>query len=58
VVEPEADPPAEQSVIDHVRERLAGYKVPRRVLAVDTIDRAPNGKVDYKRLREQAAASV
>ncbi len=58
VVDPEADPPAEQAVIDHVRERLAAYKAPRRVLTVDTIDRAPNGKVDYKRLREHAVATV
>jgi fatty-acyl-CoA synthase len=57
IVEPEAEAPAEQAVIDHVRERLATYKAPRRVLTVPTIGRAPNGKVDYKRLREYAAAT-
>jgi fatty-acyl-CoA synthase len=31
-----------------VRERLAGYKVPKRVLAVEAMFRAPNGKADYK----------
>jgi acyl-CoA synthetase (AMP-forming)/AMP-acid ligase II len=58
VVEPDAEPPDEQDLIDHVRERLAAYKAPRRVLTIDTIGRAPNGKVDYKRLREHATATV
>ncbi len=34
---------------------LANYKVPRRVLFTDTLRRAPNGKADYKLLREMAA---
>jgi acyl-CoA synthetase (AMP-forming)/AMP-acid ligase II len=34
---------------------LAGYKVPRSVVFVDTLRRAPNGKADYKLLREMAA---
>jgi fatty-acyl-CoA synthase len=34
---------------------LAGYKVPRRVVFVDDLRRAPNGKADYKLLREMAA---
>jgi fatty-acyl-CoA synthase len=46
-VEPEA-------VIDHVRSKLAVFKAPRRVFVIDTIGRAPNGKVDYKRLRAYA----
>jgi acyl-CoA synthetase (AMP-forming)/AMP-acid ligase II len=33
---------------------LAGYKVPRRWLVVDTIGRAPNGKVDQRRWRSEA----
>ncbi|MBM3675166.1 MAG: AMP-binding protein [Actinobacteria bacterium] len=37
------------------RERgLAGYKIPRRVIALDTLLRAPNGKADYRLLREIA----
>jgi fatty-acyl-CoA synthase len=58
VVEPEADEPAEDDVISHVRNRLAAYKAPRRVLYVDTIGRAPNGKVNYRRLKEHAVATV
>ena len=38
--------------------RLAGYKIPKRILAVGTIGRAANGKVDYKRLRAEAAAAL
>jgi len=34
---------------------LANYKVPRRILFTDTLRRAPNGKADYKLLREMAA---
>jgi acyl-CoA synthetase (AMP-forming)/AMP-acid ligase II len=37
---------------------LAAYKAPKRVLPVDTIGRAANGKVDYKRLRAEAASRV
>ena len=48
----------EAGVIAHVKERLAPYKAPRRVLRVETIGRAPNGKVDYRRLRDEAIARV
>jgi fatty-acyl-CoA synthase len=39
----------------HVRRALAPYKAPRHLVVVDTIGRAPNGKVDYKRLKALAA---
>jgi 3-oxocholest-4-en-26-oate---CoA ligase len=48
----------ERGVIDHVKSRLAHYKAPKRVLTIDTIGHAPNGKVDYKRLKGWAAESV
>jgi acyl-CoA synthetase (AMP-forming)/AMP-acid ligase II len=41
----EADP---QALLDYTREHLAGYKVPRQVVVVDEVRRAPNGKADYK----------
>jgi fatty-acyl-CoA synthase len=44
----------EREVIDHVRQRLARYKAPRRVVVVDSIGRSPAGKVDYRALRELA----
>ena len=31
----------------HVRQSLAGYKAPKRVIIVDKVPRAPNGKADY-----------
>jgi fatty-acyl-CoA synthase len=49
-----AAPPAEAELINHVKERLASYKAPRRVRVVETIGRAPNGKVDYKRHRAES----
>ncbi|MSO59169.1 MAG: acyl-CoA synthetase [Ilumatobacteraceae bacterium] len=41
-------------LISHVRQTLAAYKSPKRILEVDTIGRAPNGKLDYKRLKSEA----
>jgi acyl-CoA synthetase (AMP-forming)/AMP-acid ligase II len=60
VVEPSAAGVAldEDDVIAHVKGRLAAFKAPKRVLAVDTIGRAPNGKVDYKRLKAYATAEL
>ena len=56
VVEPSGDAPASaDEVIAHVRAKLAAYKAPKHVFTIDTIGRAPNGKVDYKRLKAYAA---
>ncbi|MFN7150518.1 MAG: AMP-binding enzyme, partial [Microthrixaceae bacterium] len=38
-----------QELIAHVKGCLAAYKAPKHVVFVDTIGRAPNGKVDYKK---------
>lgn len=48
----------EADIVSHVKGRLASYKAPKRVLPIDTIGRAPNGKVDYKRLRKFAVESL
>jgi fatty-acyl-CoA synthase len=48
----------EGAIIAHVKGKLAAYKAPKRVLGIDTIGRAPNGKVDYKRLKAWAAEQV
>jgi acyl-CoA synthetase (AMP-forming)/AMP-acid ligase II len=48
----------EVAIIDHVKSKLASYKAPKRVLHIDTVGRGPNGKVDYKRLREEAVSRV
>ena len=39
---------------EHVKKSLAAYKAPRHIVVIDTIGRAPNGKVDYKRLKAYA----
>lgn len=38
----------------HVRAGLAGYKAPRRYVVVDSLGRAPNGKLDYRALKRIA----
>ncbi len=43
---------------EHVRGTLAGYKAPRDLVLVDSIGRAPNGKVDYKAIKERAVAAL
>ncbi len=37
-----------EDLIAYTRDHLAGYKVPKEILFVDTVKRAPNGKADYK----------
>lgn len=53
----EAEPghePNLEELAAHVKTRLAAYKAPRNVVVISTIGRAPNGKVDYKRLKQHA----
>ncbi len=45
----------EQALISHVKANLASFKAPKKVVPIDTIGRAPNGKVDYKRMKQYAA---
>jgi fatty-acyl-CoA synthase len=55
VVEPSgSEEPALEELKGHVTGRLAAYKAPRNVVVVDSIARAANGKVDYKRLKAVA----
>ena len=59
VVEPrDGETIDESALIAHVRETLAAYKSPKRIVVVDTIGRAPNGKVDYKRLKAEATETL
>ena len=48
----------EAGLIAHVKTSLAAYKAPKKVLPIDTIGRAPNAKVDYKRLKAFARESI
>jgi fatty-acyl-CoA synthase len=59
VVRPTTDQTFDEEVLrKHVRERLAGYKTPKRVLAAEIQLRAPNGKADYKTALEFAKATL
>jgi fatty-acyl-CoA synthase len=42
-------------LIDNSRAHLAGYKLPRSIFPVDEVQRAPNGKADYKWAKQEAA---
>jgi fatty-acyl-CoA synthase len=55
LVEPRlgARPDPEELVV-HVKARLAGYKAPKLVSLVGSVERAANGKLDYPRLRQLA----
>ncbi|MCU1401131.1 MAG: fatty-acid--CoA ligase [Acidimicrobiales bacterium] len=44
----------EAAVIASVKGELAGYKAPKRVIFVDDVPRAPNGKADYKAAKRLA----
>jgi acyl-CoA synthetase (AMP-forming)/AMP-acid ligase II len=48
----------EAALITHVRTVLAAYKSPKRILTIDTIGRAANGKLDYKKLKAEAMAQL
>jgi acyl-CoA synthetase (AMP-forming)/AMP-acid ligase II len=47
-----------EEIIDFVKSHLAGYKAPRRIVVVASIDRGPNGKPDLKAIRALCAGSV
>jgi acyl-CoA synthetase (AMP-forming)/AMP-acid ligase II len=51
---PGAEPDV-QALQDHVRERIAGYKVPRSVAVVEALPMSGAGKVLKRELRAQAA---
>ncbi len=42
----------------HARNDLAGYKIPRHLVVVDTIVRSPSGKPDYRWAQEVAVAQL
>ena len=43
-----ASPVNENDLREFTRTRLSAFKVPKQVLLVDAVRRAPNGKADYK----------
>ena len=49
---------SEDELRHHVRERLAGYKTPKRIVFTEQTMRAPNGKADYKGAKQAALAAL
>ncbi len=56
-LEPGSQDPTDQ-LVDFVRTRLAGYKVPRHFVIVEAIPRGPNGKIDHAVLKDQARRAL
>jgi fatty-acyl-CoA synthase len=50
------DPPGEDELQAFVRERLARFKVPKRIVVVDELPKTGTGKIQKFVLREQASA--
>ena len=49
IIQPRADKhPTLEDIQAHCREAIAGYKVPRQLHVVETIQRSPSGKPDYR----------
>ena len=45
-------PPSTQAMIDFCRDKLAGYKIPRKLEIIDALPRNPTGKIQKMVLRE------
>ena len=48
----------ENAVREFSREHLAAYKIPKRILSRPSLERAPNGKANYKLIKEFAEAEL
>jgi 3-oxocholest-4-en-26-oate---CoA ligase len=48
----------EAALIAHVKANLSGFKAPKRVLAIASVNRAANGKLDYRALLAEAASRL
>ncbi|WP_030676342.1 acyl-CoA synthetase [Streptomyces cellulosae] len=49
--------PSLEDIQAHCRSRLAGYKIPRRLVITEALRRSPSGKADYRWAREVAASA-
>ncbi|MFM7070074.1 MAG: acyl-CoA synthetase [Actinomycetes bacterium] len=56
-VDPES-PPTLDDLREVCHEHLAGYKAPRQLVVVDTIERSPAGKADYRWAKSVAEAAT
>jgi 3-oxocholest-4-en-26-oate---CoA ligase len=53
-----SEPTSPEEIVAAVTSTIADYKAPRRVVFVDEVYRAPNGKADYRWARDQALAAA
>lgn len=59
VVQPEEEGALDEEAIrSHARKHLAGYKTPKRILVKADLQRASNGKADYKAITAFARTSL
>ena len=57
VVQPVAGAePTLDDLVAHARHHLAGYKLPRDLVVVPTVERSPAGKADYRWAKTVATA--
>jgi fatty-acyl-CoA synthase len=54
LVEVHGEAPPVERLTEHARRYLAGYKVPRRIGYVESVERGVNGKLDHPRLVQRA----
>lgn len=54
----EGTTPALEDVQDHCRTRIAGFKVPRQINVVTTMQRSPSGKADYRWAQSVATGEI
>jgi acyl-CoA synthetase (AMP-forming)/AMP-acid ligase II len=57
VVQPRESEPTLESIQEHCRTLIAGYKVPRELHLVDGFVRSPSGKPDYRWAKDVATSS-
>jgi fatty-acyl-CoA synthase len=53
-LQPGASEPSLSELAAHVKAHLADYKAPRALVILDSLQRAPNGKLDYKTVKARA----
>ena len=59
VVQPEGEVGLDEAQMRaHARKHLAGYKTPKRILVKGDLQRASNGKADYKAITAFARESL
>tara|TARA_B100001105_G_scaffold220517_1_gene187893 strand:- start:150 stop:626 length:477 start_codon:yes stop_codon:yes gene_type:complete len=49
---------SDTALIEHCRELLAGFKLPKQIIFVDLVQRAANGKADYQWAKQTAEAAL